>query len=73
NPNSENGLIRLAAAPPGWLSIRPSDFGFLSDFGLRISGLEWPGPTLEQPWRRADLGGGPEQAAGNRPGGSGSV
>ena len=34
---------------PGWLSIRTSAFGFLSDFGLRVSGLEWPGPTLEQP------------------------
>ena len=21
-----------------------------SAFGLRVSGLEWPGPTLEQPW-----------------------
>ena len=50
NPNSENGLIRLAAAPPGWLSIRTSACGFLSAFGLRVSGLEWPGPTLEQPW-----------------------
>ncbi|MEI7940364.1 MAG: hypothetical protein WCK27_27090, partial [Verrucomicrobiota bacterium] len=50
NPNSENGLSRLAAAPPGWLSIRTSAFGFLSAFGLRISGLEWPVPTLEQPW-----------------------
>ena len=26
-PNSEHGLIRLATAPPGWLSIRPSAFG----------------------------------------------
>ena len=50
NPNSENGLIRLAAAPPGWLSIRTSACGFLSAFGLRVSGLEWPGPTLEQLW-----------------------
>ena len=23
-----------------------------SAFGLRVSGLEWPGPTLEQPWRK---------------------
>ena len=44
NPNSENGLIRLAAAPPGWLSIRTSVFGvrisalgLLSAFDLRIS------------------------------------
>ena len=49
NPNSENGLIRLAAAPPGWLSIRTSVFGLLSACGLRVSGWEWPGPTLEQP------------------------
>jgi len=21
-----------------------------SDLGLRVSGLEWPGPTLEPPW-----------------------
>ena len=28
----------------GGLSIR------ISVFGLRVSGLEWPGPTLEQPW-----------------------
>ena len=48
-PNSENGLIRLAAAPPGWRSIRTSAFRFLSAFGLRVSALEWPGRTLEQP------------------------
>ena len=56
NPNSENGLIRLAAAPPGWLSIRTSAFGFLSAFGLRVSGLAWPGPTLEQPWGEGERG-----------------
>ena len=27
--------------------LRASDFKV---FGLRVSGLEWPGPTLEQPW-----------------------
>jgi len=50
------GLIRLAAAPPGWLSIRTSVCGFLSAFGLRVSGLEWPGPTLEQPWGEGERG-----------------
>ena len=29
--------------------LRVSAFGFLSAFGLRVSGLKCPGPTLEQP------------------------
>ncbi|MEI6783207.1 MAG: hypothetical protein WCQ21_20070, partial [Verrucomicrobiota bacterium] len=37
--NFENGLLRLAAAPPGWLSIRSSAFGFLSACGLRSADL----------------------------------
>ena len=53
--NFEHGLIRLAAAPPGWLSIRTSVGGFLSACGLRVSGLEWPGATLEQPWPAEDI------------------
>ena len=27
-----------------------SDLGLRVSFGPRVSGLEWPGPTLEQPW-----------------------
>ena len=29
--------------------LRISELGLLSAFGLRVSGLEWPGPTLEPP------------------------
>ena len=42
--NFENGLIQLAAAPPGWLSIRTSVCGSRVGNG--------PGRLLEQPWRR---------------------
>jgi hypothetical protein len=49
NPKSENSLIQWAAVPLGWLWIRTSGFGLLSAFGIRISDLEWPGPSIKQP------------------------
>ena len=30
------------------------DFGLWTSCGLRVSGLEWPGPTLEQSWVHPD-------------------
>src|ERR1017187_1392796 len=50
NPKSENGLSKWAATPLRWLWIRPSDFGFLSAFGLRVSDLARPAcPPRKQP------------------------
>src|ERR1019366_741778 len=50
NPKSENGLSKWAAPPLRWLWIRPSDFGFLSAFGLRVSDLDGPAcPPRKQP------------------------
>ena len=43
----------IGCCSAGVAPIRTSAFGFLSAFGLRVSGLEWPGPTLEQPCRMA--------------------
>ena len=52
NPKPEG---RNKFEPPSALGfgLRISELGLLSAFGLRVSGLEWPGPTLEPPcvWR----------------------
>ena len=34
-------------------------------FGLRVSGLEWPGPTLEQPWVRGRMAANGSRRPGN--------
>ena len=48
-PRSASGFgLRISAC-----GLRASDFKV---FGLRVSGLEWPGPTLEQPWRATQSG-----------------
>ena len=41
--------------PPPPLDVRCSMFPSSPFFGLRISGLEWPGPTLERPWVRGRM------------------